>query len=130
MDKTTNLGGQFQWDCIGEWLYHRLHLVQHRVWDDRHAYRIATDRAAWIDELLRDLCNILQALIMDPEVADPERYALTIQRRVCDDRQIDHLIWEVALEDVGEHDHICDQLTTTILAAVNPARPRSSGGRP
>jgi hypothetical protein len=121
--RRINLGGPYQWDCICEWLYHRLHLVQHWVWTHRHSPDASEVRAARVDSLLSDFCRILKSLTIDPEVADPERFVRPIEARVGKDEQIDHLIWEIALEDERVHDRILRQLTSAILATAEQARP-------
>lgn len=87
----------YQRASVREWLYHRLHLAPCcSEFDEAEALgrEIATKLAAF-----------LQAIVPPPGWTAAEQ-RLCIQEDVECDEQIDHLIWEVTLEDKGRRDVI------------------------
>lgn len=89
--------GEYQQTCVVEWLFHRLH------WVDRCASTLDAMKTG--QEIVKELEEVIDCVKPFPnESIDRRRQKiLTYIKR---DEQIDHLIWEIALEKSDVHDII------------------------
>ena len=96
--------GDYQRICVCEWLFHRLHLSEHCTTMPA-AHEVG-------QKISQELDKVLEAIQPFPgeHVA---RQRQRIRKSVEQDQQINHLIWETALEDPGRYSAIHAQILAT-----------------
>jgi hypothetical protein len=92
--------------CVCEWLFHRLHLAE--------CCSELTDANLLGEQISKELPEILKSIVPFPLTSKADQRQ-RIKRYVEKDKQIEHVIWEIALEDKARHDTIRDKILRAFL---------------
>jgi hypothetical protein len=97
--------GSYQRICVCEWLFHRLRLLAMRC--------LPRKEPDSTDQVLQDLKSVLDYVLPFPNESDNDERRKCIREYIQKDKEIDHLFWEIAVEDPGQYKAIRDEILNT-----------------
>jgi len=109
-ERLRPIPGDYQLTCVREWLFHRLCLAG--------PCRSEKEARALGQRISQDLADLLRYVVPFPGESDNKARLQWIERDVKDDKQIDHRMWEIALEQRERHDALRTGILDTFLPST------------